>query len=103
MAYAQRFREDTGISFPLLVDERREAYRAAELASAPLHHLLRGDNFRWRKRARAEGHRQHWLGKNPFQLGATFVFAPPDRVLYQHLSQTFGDNPAPAEILKAIA
>ena len=103
MAYAQRFREETGISFPLLVDDERKAYRAAGLASASVLHLLRGDNFRWRKRASAAGHRQHQLGKNPFQLGATFVFAPPDRVLYQHLSQTFGDNPSPEEILRAVS
>lgn len=100
--YARRFREDTGITFPLLIDESREAYRAAELASANLFHLLRRDNSAARRRARASGHRQHHLGKNPFQLSGSFVFAPGDRDLFVHLSRTFGDNASPAALLAAL-
>ncbi|MGH9675474.1 MAG: AhpC/TSA family protein [Candidatus Acidiferrum sp.] len=51
--YARMFREETGIPFPLLIDENREAYRVAELRSANLLHLLRWDNAEARKRARA--------------------------------------------------
>jgi peroxiredoxin len=32
--YAKQFRRETGIDFPLLIDEKREAYRAARLKSA---------------------------------------------------------------------
>jgi peroxiredoxin len=64
--YARLFREESGITFPLLIDEDRKAYCAAELRSANLLHLLRGDNARSRKRARAAGHRQHKFGQNPF-------------------------------------
>ncbi len=101
--YARLFRQETGIGFPLLIDEQRQAYRAAGLRSANLLHLLRRDNFRARKRAQAAGHRQHKLGKNPFQLGGSFVFAPGDRDLYAHLSRTFGDNASPADLLAALA
>jgi hypothetical protein len=100
--YARLFREKSGITFPLLIDEQRQAYRAAGLRSANLLHLLRRDNMRARKRAQAAGHRQHKLGKNPFQLGGSFVFAPGDRDLYAHLSQTFGDNASPADLLAAL-
>lgn len=100
--YARLFREETGIGFPLLIDEQRQAYRAAGLGSAHLFHLLRRDNFRARQRARAAGHHQHKLGKNPFQLGGSFVFAPGDRDLYAHLSRTFGDNASPADVLAAV-
>lgn len=100
--YARFFREETGITFPLLIDEERIAYRAAGLGSANLLHLFRGDNGAARKRARAQGHHQHKLGKNPFQLGGTFVFAPGNLDLYAHVSQTFGDNAAAEEALAAI-
>lgn len=98
--YARAFREESGIGFPLLVDSDREAYRAAGLETAPLTHVLRKDNRRARARARAAGHSQHRLGKDPLQLGGSFVFAPGDRDLFVHRSETFGDN-APVEALLA--
>ena len=100
--YARQFREDTGIAFPLLVDEKREAYRAAELQKASLLHLVRKDNAAARKRAHAGGHRQHRLGKDPFQLGGSFVFAPGNVDRYAHVSQTFGDNALPEALLAAL-
>lgn len=100
--YARRFREEAGIGFPLLLDEERRAYRAAGLRQANLLHLLRPGSFRARARARAAGHRQRRLGKDPFQLGGSFVFAPGNVDLYAHLSETFGDN-APVEDLLAAA
>ena len=100
--YARLFREDTTITFPLLVDERREAYRAVGLRTASLRHLLRRDNATARKRARAAGHRQHRIGKNPFQLGGSFVFGPGNVDRYAHISETFGDNASPASLLAAL-
>ena len=98
--YARAFREETGITFPLLIDEKREAYSAMELKSANLFHLLRRDNAESRARAKAAGHSQHKLGRNPFQLGGSFVFGPGDVDRFSHRSETFGDN-APMEALLA--
>ena len=39
--YAREFSRQTGIQFPLLIDEKREAYQKAELRSANLLHLLK--------------------------------------------------------------
>ncbi len=100
--YAQVFREETGIGFPLLVDSERQAYRAVGLLKGSLFHLLRSENAVARNRARAAGHRQHKLGKNPFQLGGSFVFGPGNIDLYMHVSQTFGDNARTADLLAAI-
>jgi len=100
--YARLFREETGITFPLLIDERREAYRAAGLGTASLLHLFRRDNASARKRARTEGHRQHRTGPNPFQLGGSFVFGPGNVDRYAHVSETFGDNASPAALLAAL-
>jgi hypothetical protein len=100
--YARLFREETGIRFPLLVDEQRAAYRAAGLRTASLLHLFRSDNATARKRARAAGHRQHRTGKNPFQLGGSFVFGPGNLDRYAHVSETFGDNASPSALLAAL-
>ncbi len=100
--YARLFREESGITFPLLIDESRQAYRAAELKSANLLHLLRGDNAAARKHARAAGHHQHKLGQNPFQLGGSFVFGPGNVDRFVHISQTFGDNATIAALLAAL-
>jgi hypothetical protein len=98
--YAGLFREETGIKFPLLIDEERQAYRAAGLKSANILHLLRADNAKARNRAKSAGFRQHKLGENPFQLGGSFVFGPGNVDHYAHISRTFGDN-APIEALLA--
>ncbi len=100
--YARHFREDTKIDFPLLIDEMREAYKAIELRKASLLHMLRKDNAAARKRAKAGGHRQHRLGKDPLQLGGSFVFAPGNVDRFVHVSETFGDNASPNDILAAI-
>lgn len=100
--YAKAFREETGITFPLLIDAERNAYRAAELKKANLLHLFRGDNAAARKRAKASGFSQKKLGENPFQLGASFVFAPGNVDKFVHVSETFGDNASLADILAAL-
>ena len=100
--YAREFRKETGITFPLLIDELRRAYDAIELKSANLFHLLRSDNKQARQQARAAGHQQHKLGKNPFQLGGSFVFGPGNNDRFVHISETFGDNASPAALLAAL-
>jgi methylphosphotriester-DNA--protein-cysteine methyltransferase len=100
--YARMFREETGITFPLLVDEQRKAYGAAELSNGSFFHIFRSDNAAARKRAKAAGHRQHRLGANPFQLGASFIFGPGNVDLYAHSSKTFGDNATPKEIIESL-
>jgi hypothetical protein len=100
--YGHLFREETGITFPLLIDEERVAYRVAELGVGSLFHIFRADNMAARKRAKKSGHRQRMLGKNPFQLGGSFVFSPGNRDLYAHISKTFGDNASISELLAAI-
>lgn len=100
--YAKAFREETGIMFPLLVDEKREAYRVLGLKQGNIFHLLRRDNTAARKRAREAGHRQSRLGKDPFQLGGSFVFGPGNRDLFVHMSETFGDNAPIERLLEAV-
>jgi hypothetical protein len=100
--YARMFREETDITFPLLIDESRRAYRVAGLKSANLLHLLRSENSTARKRARAGGYHQHKLGQNPFQLGGSFVFGPGNVDRFAHISETFGDNATVTALLEAL-
>ncbi len=100
--YARMFREDTDIKFPLLIDENRQAYQAAGLRTANVLHILRSENAAARARARKAGHNQHKLGKNPFQLGGSFIFGPGNIDRFAHVSQTFGDNATPATLLAAL-
>ena len=102
MEYARAFRAETGIDFPLLVDEDSAVHRRAGLKQANIFHLLRGDNARARKRAKAGGHRQHKLGKDPFQLGGSFVFGPGNVDRFVQVSETFGDNAPLEQVIAAI-
>jgi len=102
LTYARLFREETGITFPLLIDDERVAYRAAELKSGSIFDIFRPENKQARQRARTAGHKQHRLGRNPFQLGGSFVFGPGNRDIYAHLSRTFGDNARVEMLLNAV-
>jgi hypothetical protein len=101
--YARLFREETGITFPLFVDEQRQAYLAAGLRSGNLLHVFWRKNKAARKRANAAGFRQYGLGKNPFQLGGSFVFGPGNVDRFAHLSDTFGDNAPISALLAALS
>jgi hypothetical protein len=100
--YARIFRNDTAIEFPLLIDEQRRAYRAAGLRRANIFHFFRRDNVVARARARSAGYQQRRLGRNPFQLGGSFVFGPGNVDLFTHVSRTFGDNANMNQMLAAI-
>ncbi len=106
--YARHFRDDTKIQFPLLIDQDSQVHKTAGLGKANLFHLLRRDNNVARKRAKAAGYRQHSFSKDPFhikdpfQLGGSFVFGPGDKDRFAHISQTFGDNAAIDDLLKAL-
>jgi hypothetical protein len=96
--YARGFRDEAGIDFPLLVDEELAAYRAAGLGKGKVLKALGITDSVARLKALAAGHRYHKPGKDPLQLGGSFVFAPADRDVFVHRAASFSDN-APAEDL----
>ena len=98
--HARKFRNETGIAFPLLVDDERRAYGAIDLKKGNIFQLISPANILARRRARAAGFKQHAMGKDPFQLGGSFVFGPGNVDIYSHVSKTFGDK-APVEALLA--
>jgi len=100
--YARHFRQETSITFPLLIDETSAVHKAAGLGKANILHIFRSDNAAARKRASFAGFRQYKLGKDPFQLGGSFVFGPGDVDRFAHISKTFGDNAPMASLLAAL-
>ena len=102
MEYARLFRQDTGIAFPLLIDADRIAYRAIDLKVGSIFQIFQKVNREARSRAVTTGHGQHKLGKNPFQLGGSFIFAPGNVDLYAHANATFGDNAPMADLLAVL-
>jgi hypothetical protein len=101
-ARAAAFRDEMGITFPLLVDEKRLAYRAAGLRAGSLFELFRPFHVAARRRAAKAGYRQTGLGRNPFQLGGTFVFGPGDRDWLRHVAATYGDVVDPSALENAL-
>jgi hypothetical protein len=77
-AYAKAFPGEIGITFPLLVDEKRDAHRAMEVKSANLFLFCAKIISKRALEPRPRGHSHYSLGKNPFQLGRNLVFGPVD-------------------------
>jgi len=98
--HARSFRDETGITFPLLIDEQQRAYGAIDLKKGNIFQLLSPANIVARRRAKAAGFKQHRMGSDPFQLGGSFVFGPGNIDIYSHVSKTFSDN-APVEAMLA--
>jgi len=100
--YAQAFRGESGVGFPLLVDERREAYRAAGLGTASPLDVARPSILAAGFRALRAGHRPHRIGEHPMQLGGSFVFGTGGTELFAQVSRDFADNASPAALLAAL-
>lgn len=98
---AARFRDDQGLDFPLFVDRRRAAYRAAGLhrgIARTLGPRAVGNALR----ALRGGFRQRRLQGDPWQQGGTLVVTPAGEVPFRHISRASGDNAEPAAVLDAL-
>ena len=101
-AHARAFKDETGVTFPVLLSPDKKAYEAMD--------LKRGSNadvFNPRaalsslRRARHQPLRapeQDW-----HQLGGTFVIAPGGEVVFAHRGEYPGDEPEVGAIAAALA
>jgi len=99
---ARDFGDRAGIDFPLLVDERLEAYAAAGLEKGKLWWALSPGNTLRRFQALASGHRDGQAGREPMQLGGSFVLAPGDVDVFVHRARGFADNAAISVLVDAV-
>jgi hypothetical protein len=101
---AARFRESWDIELPVLVDAKRESYRAAGAKVATMGELLGPRSVsRGAAKTLASGGRirQGRVIGHPAQLGGALVIDPSGTVIWSHMSEDPSDNASPEEILEA--
>jgi prostamide/prostaglandin F2alpha synthase len=100
---AARFRDSHNLDLEMLVDARRQAYKAAGTKVATFNELL-GPRVvaKGMRRALASGVRQGRTVGHPAQLGGVLLVMPDGSIPYSHLSDDASDNPANEEVLEAV-
>ncbi len=96
------FREMTGYDGPLYTDPSLEVYRAAELKRG-ISTFLSATAVGRTVRSLGRGFRQGRTRGDALQQGGVLVVAPDGRVLFQHISESPGDNASAARIAGAIS
>ena len=102
--YAKAFVDEEKVPFAVLVDDDGTAAEAASVKGGAkvLAKLFSPSVLSAGKRARKAGHSQHKVGKRGLQLGATFVLAPGDKLLYSHLDNDVGDHAPLTDVMAAL-
>jgi peroxiredoxin len=100
-AQAKDFAEEYALPFPLYVDPKLEAYRAAGLRRGVLDTLNAG-TLSHAFRALRTGARQGLTKGDPWQLGGAFVIAPGGKVAFRHVSRDAGDHADVGRIRRAL-
>ena len=100
-AHAQRFKEETGVTFPILLSRDKAAYEAMDLKRGSNRDVFSPAALRSSlKRARhlpLRAPEQDW-----HQLGGTFVVAPGGEVVFAHRAEHPADEPDISAILDAL-
>ncbi len=88
--------------FEVLLDEDGSAARVAGAKKTSMLKLAMPGQLIAGVRARSAGNKQHNTGRRPFQLGATLVIAPGNKLVYSDFEDFAGDHADLDEVLKAI-
>jgi peroxiredoxin len=100
--HASEFVEEENIAFPVLVDDDAEAAHAASVKRGSAWNILGPKTYGASIKTWRRGHKIHMAGKRVFQLGATFIVGPGDRVTYEHIDQTTVDHAPLDEVFSAL-
>jgi peroxiredoxin len=101
--YAASFVDDEHVPFAVLVDDHSHAARAALVKRVNFKTLLFDKRSReGAKAAHDAGHKIHWPGKRTNQLGATFVLAPGNTVVYEHIDDHTADHAPLTDVIAAL-
>jgi peroxiredoxin len=100
-AHARAFKDETGVSFPVLVSPDKAAYQAMDLRRGSTREVFS---------PRALGATLRRLGHTPtklpehdwHQLGGTFVIAPGGEVVFAHRADHPGDEPEIDAVVAAL-
>jgi peroxiredoxin len=99
---AAHFRDKQEIPFPLLVDHRKQTYRALEIGRGSWMDVA-GPKV-WARGAKGvlTGKGVAVARQDPLQLGGAIVVEAGGRVRYMHRAKTSSDNPKPEELLEQL-
>lgn len=99
---ARAFRDERRLPFPILVDPRMRAYRAAGMRRG-VASVLNLRSIPHAIRAVKGGEHQGLSTGDPWLLGGAFVILPGGRVVYEQRSEIAGDHADPEAMLGALA
>lgn len=98
-AQAAHFKETEDIPFELLVDRRKETYRALDLKRTSLYNLIGPPVWIRFGKALLKGKTSGKPNQDPYQLGGTVVVRPGGAVAFIHRSENITDNYPVEQIL----
>jgi hypothetical protein len=100
LRYGRAFVEETGVTFPVFVDEKRATFKALGFRR-PLLGVLSPGVFKNAARARAAGFSQPGVHGDAFQLGGVVLVKPDGTMPYFYASKAAGDHPPIDDLLRA--
>jgi hypothetical protein len=86
----------------VLLDEDGSAAEIAGTNKTSMFKLARPSQFIAGARARSAGNKQRNAGRRPFQLGATLVIGPGDKLIYSDFEDFAGDHANLDDVLGAV-
>jgi peroxiredoxin len=102
-AAAANFREEREIPFPLIVDQKKETYRALEMKRGNLWEVAGPHVWLRFTKSILSGHGVQAKPKeDPLQMGGVVVADKGGRIGYRYLSSSSSDNPPTDEVIAAI-
>jgi peroxiredoxin len=99
--FAEAFREEMGVSFPLLTDPERSSYQAFGMRRSPLD-MVSPRLLLASLRARKAGHKQTAVRGDAMQNGGVVVVKKGGDVVYRHVERTSGDLAPMDEVMAAL-
>ena len=101
-SYARSFVADTGVGFPVLVDDSGAAAQAVSVRRSGLLALVGPGAWAKGRQVWRAGHHVHRPGKRVTQMGATLVMGPGPQLRYEHLDAEPWDHAPLEDVLGAL-
>lgn len=101
---AAHFREEQDVPFPLIVDRKKETYRALEVARGSLLDVAGPSVWLRAVKNVAKGHPPFQKPQqDALQLGATAIVKPGGEIAHIHRSKDSSDNYSVDEVIKKVS